>query len=116
MEICIDSLVAETEILKYQLFTAEELGKRLQETLHLLISQLPSPGMACQIHKLTRYEDSEIWYGSIWDDSEENFVVASAPLPHAFLLQPLIKSEARNRGRRKFIRQCVQFPVLLQNW
>lgn len=38
MEIHIDYLVAETGILKYQLSTAEKLGKQLQETLHLLIS------------------------------------------------------------------------------
>lgn len=51
MENCIDSLVAETGILKYQLSTAEKLGKHLQETLHLLINQLPSPRMSSQIHK-----------------------------------------------------------------
>lgn len=51
MEICVDSLVAETGILKGQLSTAEKLGNHLQETLHLLISQLPFPRMASQIHK-----------------------------------------------------------------
>lgn len=45
--------------------------------------------MASQIHKLTHCEDSETWYGSIWNDSEGNFTVASSPLPYAFPLQSL---------------------------
>lgn len=60
--------------------------------------------MSSQFHRLTHYEDSEPWYGNIWDDSEENFIVVSAPLPYAFPLQPLMNTEAGNGGRRKYIR------------
>ena len=103
----VDSLMSDnqnlnTEIreLKLLVATFERREKQLQENLlNFLLDQMPSSVSAKQVHKLIHCADPETWDGDIWNDNDDDELVADSVLtPKSVPMRPLIKTKTTDEG------------------
>ncbi|XP_075604452.1 uncharacterized protein LOC142601014 [Balearica regulorum gibbericeps] len=94
------NLNMEIRELKLLVATFERREKQLQENLlNFLLDQMPSSVSAKQVHKLIHCADPETWDGDIWNDNDNDELVADSVLtPKSVPMRPLIKNKTTDEG------------------